>query len=114
MAGTDDSVTRLCEIGLSEHEAWTLAETRFGQTEALGAKLKKSNHRPADVVFREMQFIQCFAGTVRFGTAVLIYLDPPTDFMNWMDGVSRPQGFRNYLFESFGLALPNVHDWKIA
>ena len=36
-----ESVARLCGIGLSEEEAWIIAEKRFGKTNALGKEFEK-------------------------------------------------------------------------
>lgn len=109
-----DSVARLRAVGLSEEEAWIIAEMRFGQTKALGEEFEKIQPSVRRRGLSEKQFIGALLGVFALVTAVLVYFDPPSDFINWMDKVSEPRWLQEHLFERYGLALPSVHDWKIA
>ncbi len=108
-----DSVVRLCTLGLSEEEAWMIAQKRFGQANALTKEFEKLQS-PARRRLSEKQFIVALLGGFAFLTGVFVYFDPPSDFMNWMDEVSQPHWWRHHLFERYGLALPSAHDFKIA
>jgi hypothetical protein len=109
-----ESVARLCGVGLSEEEAWLIAQKRFGQANALGAEFAKIQSPARRRGLSEKQFIAALLGGFALVTAVLVYFDPPSDFMNWMDKISEPQWLRDHLFERYGLALPSVHDLKTA
>jgi len=108
-----ESVARLRGAGLSEEEAWLIAQKRFGHTNALGKEFEKIQP-PARRCLSEKRFIVALLGGFALATGVLVYFDPPSDFMNWMDKVSQPHWWREHLFERYGLALPSVHDFKIA
>ena len=109
-----ESVARLRQIGLSEQEAWIIAEMRLGQTGALGKEFKKIQPTVRKRRLSEKQFIVTLLGGFALLTAVFFYFDPPTDFLAWMDRVSEPLSLREHLFERYGLALPSAHDLKTA
>jgi len=109
-----DSVTRLRKAGLSEEEAWLIAQKRFGQANVLGEEFEKMQSPTRRRGLSEKRFIGALLGIFALLTAVLFYFDPPTDFMDWVDAVSRPHWFRDHLFERYGLVLPSVHDCKTA
>ena len=109
-----ESIARLRGAGLSEEEAWLIAQKRFGQAKALGEEFEKIQPPSRRRALSEKQFIVALLSGFALVTAVLVYFDPPSDFMNWMDKVSQPHWFRDHLFERYGLALPSVHDLKTA
>ncbi len=109
-----DSVARLRGAGLSEEEAWLIAQKRFGQVNALGKEFEKIQSPARRRGLSEKQFIAALLGGFALVTGVLVYFDPPSDFMNWMDKISQPHWWREHLFERYGLALPSVHDFKMA
>lgn len=105
-----ESVARLCRAGLSEQEAWIIAEMRFGQTQALGEEFEKIQPPVHRRRLSEKQFIAVLLAGFALVSAVLVYFDPPTNLIEMIDDFS----LRDHLFERYGFALPSAHDLKTA
>ena len=109
-----ESVVRLRGAGLSEEEAWIIAQKRFGQSRAVGEELDKV-HAPTRMRgISERQFIGTLLAAFVLLTGVFVYFDPPSDFLNWVEEFSDPNLWRHELYQRYHFALPSAHDCLVA